>query len=107
MGVFGENVGNAVGRQLAGQLPHGMRAHAIGHHRQVASAAPLLLIARRHGGVGILIMAALDAHVCQACVFYVFEASHPSYPGWLVSSCLVYATPGTGPWIVPVFPCRS
>src|SRR5262245_37181611 len=78
-----------------------MGAHTVGHHKQMAAAAPLLLVPRRHGGVGVLIMATLDTHIRQACVFYVVKASHPSYPGWPFCLRFVYRTPGKGSWIVP------
>src|SRR5262249_3703495 len=83
---------NDADRQLAGQLAHGMAAHAVGHQKNVSLLAPLFYVTRQHHGERILIVASPHSHVGSAGVLNLVEASH-AYPAlalpfayWSVSS---------------------
>jgi len=74
------SVGNDADCQLARQLAHGVRAHAVGDEEDVAAFPPLLGIAGQQGRVGILVMAAPNAYVGQTGVFDGIVADQQQLP---------------------------
>ncbi len=58
-------VGNGVGRDLAGQLAHGMTAHPIGHQKQVAVVLPRLPIRADVDAAAVFIVAAAESNIAQ------------------------------------------
>src|SRR5438874_13184103 len=89
--MLGIDVRYAVGSQLAGQFTHGMRAHAVRYHEQMAAGLPLLRVVRGQGGERILVVTAPEPNVAQSCVLNLIKSAHPSFPERL-SSTFSYAT---------------
>ena len=78
--MFVKGVGDDGDSPFARQLANGVRTHAVGHDKDVAALQPLVSIAGEQDGMGVLIVAAADTHVGQACVLEVVEAIHYRLP---------------------------
>ena len=78
--------------QLAGQFADRMGPHAVGDYEEMAALLPLPVVSGQQGRMRVLVMAAPDANIGQACVFDRIVAKHQRLPQAPVSfvACMLH-----------------